>query len=148
MSALAKIRHRAKQIRHKNEAWTDAISRASKQLKREGKIGATKFIDKGETKRSRTTKTYMRKRNKRGQFGGYKRVGNVNTKSATHTDKNKIHVDMQIGSIAHHKAAIARKLKNNLGNALVQREMAKTKTKKKQLTKKIRSIKSDLRSFC
>jgi len=148
MSALDKIRHRAKKIRNKNEAWTDAISRASKQLRREGKIGATKFIDKGETKRSRTTKTYMRKRDKGGHFKGYKRVSGVSTKSATHVDRNKIHVDMQIGSIAHHKAAIRQKLKGSLGRALVNREMATTKTKKKQLTKKIRSIKSDLRSYC
>lgn len=35
---VTKISRRAKKIRKKGEGWTDAIKRATKQLKREGKL--------------------------------------------------------------------------------------------------------------
>jgi hypothetical protein len=37
-SKLQIISSKAKEIRKKDEKWTDAIKRASKQLKKEGKI--------------------------------------------------------------------------------------------------------------
>ena len=37
-SRVTMISHRAKKIRKKNEAWTRAIQRATKELKKEGKL--------------------------------------------------------------------------------------------------------------
>jgi hypothetical protein len=38
MNTIKKIATKAKEIRKKNEVWTDAIKRATKVLKKEGKI--------------------------------------------------------------------------------------------------------------
>ena len=35
MGKIAEIAHKAKEIRKKNEKWTDAIKRASKMIKKE-----------------------------------------------------------------------------------------------------------------
>jgi hypothetical protein len=63
----------------KYKKWTDAIKQASKSL------GAVKIIQKGETKKTKTSKTLMQKRDKKGHFKGYSVVSGV-----TKTAKKKV----------------------------------------------------------
>lgn len=141
---VKKISHRAKQIRRPGESWHSAIKRASQQLKG-GKVSAVKYIEYGETKRTRAKKTYRVKRSKKGTFKGYTKVSGV---SKTHTDKNRITANIQVGSIASYKAAIRTKVKDRLAKQLLRREMATTKRQRKQISKNIRETKSELNRYC
>lgn len=122
---VQQISRRAKATRGKNEPWLHAIKRASKELK--GSAG---------------------KKRKVGKVKRHKRVRGVSTRSRSHTDKNKITANIQVGSIASHKAAIRTKVKDRLAKQLLRREMATRKTDRRKISKSIRQTKSELNKYC
>lgn len=69
ITAKAKILYRTGRYKK----WTDAVKAASKEFN-EGKLGAIKIIQKGETKKSPVKKVFMQKRSSAGTFKGYKKV--------------------------------------------------------------------------
>jgi hypothetical protein len=73
------------------------------------------------------------------------RVGAVNKSHTDRIDRKK--VDITIGSISQHKAAIRKQLQDRLGLLLTRKEMAITKTKKRFYTKRIAHVKKELRAL-
>lgn len=109
----------AKKIRkaHPKMSWVDAVKAAHKQL------------NKG-------TKKVSVKR----------KVSGVKTVSKSHTDKNKITVNQQFGSLAGVKSAGLSLLKAKYGKLATQKALARTKTEKrkvgKEMTATLRAIKN------
>lgn len=77
----------------------------------------------------------------------HKKVSGVRTVSRSHTDKNRITANIQVGSISSHKAAIRKRLEERL-----QREMMLhyygNKVEKRKFSKKIRETKRELKKYC
>lgn len=124
MTALKWITNEAKKLRRQYpkrfKTWREYVAQASaiyaskhggkspvgkkrKAVRRRKKVGATKFIEKGESRRTKP-KVYRRVRDKKGHFKSI-RIGNVSTKSKTHTDKNRITANIQVGSVESSLAA-------------------------------------------
>lgn len=153
------ISKRAKQIRHKNEPWTEAIERASKQLKKEGKIGKTKSSTrqtghsnkKRDQKRhakapgkrkSKSGRTYYERRKNRSDVPG-SMTGNT-TKSRTHTDYNANEVNISVGGL---KSALRKKYEEKLKDLFLRKEKAKLKREKNKLQKQITATRSELKKY-
>lgn len=131
-NAIVKINRRAKQLQraHKSWAWRDCIEKASAEYRR----------GVGSKKRSpKKTKSKPRRKSRR--------VSNVTTASRSHTDRNKITSNIQVGSITRHKAAIRKTLKESLGKQLVLSRTARKKTDRKKHSKKATSIMRELRLY-
>lgn len=79
-TAIEKISARASKLYNGGKGtvknWTKAREQASREY-RQGKLGAVKIIQKGETKKSKVTKTLLQKRSPTGTFKGYKTVGSI-----------------------------------------------------------------------
>jgi hypothetical protein len=157
-SALTWIIKEAKKLKRdyprRFSKWTDYVAQASAiyASKHKGKspvgkkrVGATKFIEKGETPRT-PAKVYKRVRDNKGHFKSV-RVAGVDTVSKTHTDKNRITANIQIGSVAYHKKAIRGKIEHKLAGKLLEREKATLKRDKRKLTKEISGLKSELKKY-
>jgi hypothetical protein len=97
---VQQISRKAKQIRHKGEKWLHAIRRASKMLKGERsvkrKVAATKFIERGETKRTKA-KVYRRVRTRKGNFKSLKRIVGINKHPFTLATLRKAYPDSKLG---------------------------------------------------
>lgn len=125
-SALAKIRHRAKQIRkgHASMAWKTAIKKASAEYRAAKKTPA----------RKRSVRRPAHKR----------KVSAVITRPAIHSVVTGTSDGMSIGSL---KSRLKNKMKEGLGKLLLRKEMATTKRVKRQLSKSITHVKGQLRKL-
>lgn len=137
--------------------WTDYVAQASAIYanKHKGKspvgrkkVGAVKVIEAGEKPNAKAV-VYRQKRTHDGRFDGLTkaRVSGVATKSLQHTDKNQITANIQIGTIAQHKAAIRGQIEHKLAGKLLAREKATRKTEKRKLTKEISGLKTELKKY-
>lgn len=94
-----KVVAEAKKLRQKNPKLTQAqavarawaISYGKKSAAKKKKVGATKIIQKGESKNAKVTKVLQQTRTKKGQFKGYKRIGR-------HTDTKSHNVNIRVVS--------------------------------------------------
>ena len=87
MTALQQIIKRAKQLRagNKKMLWKDAVKKASAEYNKSGKkltgtkkkVGATKLIEKGESRKTPVTKTVRVIRRANGTIETMKRVGSL-----------------------------------------------------------------------
>ena len=122
-SALTWITNEAKRLRKKYpkrfEKWTEYVAEASA-------IYAKKHGGKSPV--------------------GKKRVASVRTNSRTHTDKNRITANIQVGSIDAHKRIIRNKLDEQLSKYMLLHYYG-NKKEKKQHAKKIRELKKQLRKY-
>jgi hypothetical protein len=175
--ALSWIIKEAKHLRrkdHNRKAWKDYIKQASAiyASKHGGKspvgkkrnVASVKYIEKGQPKNTRPDKIYETHRNKKGQFKNYRRLSSVTTKSKTHTDKNKITANIQVGATSYHNYVMLEHLKrenSQLSDAEkklhqlkqyakgmkrgVQKTLANRAVKQQQ--KYISTIKSNIRSL-
>lgn len=92
------------------------------------RVGATKFIERGETAKTPAKKIVRVNRSKAGRFKSVTRVG-------------------QVDSIGKVKSIGQDILKDKLGNLMVKQYTAKTKREKKKIGKQITEVKRDLRRF-
>ena len=117
---LKKITAAAKAIRrkHPNKKWTDCIKQASKQVK----LGAVKYIEKGETKKTPATKVYRVQRKKAGTFNGYKKVAGP-------------------GTISGHVSSAKGLLVDAIAKLEARRFTAKKKSDKRRIGKDITALK-------
>ena len=124
---------RAAQIRRKNKKLTvqQSVKKAAAEnrAKKRGtkKVGAVKYIEKRETKRTPAKKVYRVKRSSGGGFKGVTRVGAV--------------------SVSMLQAKGREMIGSELGRLQVQQMAATTKTKKRQIGKKIAEKKRALKKF-
>lgn len=92
-----KVVAEAKKLRAKNKKLTQA--QAVKQAwaimyKKPGKkVGATKIVQKGQSKNAKVTKVLQQVRTKKGQFKGYKRIA-----GERHTDTKSHNVNIRVVS--------------------------------------------------
>jgi hypothetical protein len=167
MTALQKITKEAKSIRAKNKriAWTDAIKKASENLRRAGKIGAAKKTKspartKKPVKRSRAAKAPAKKSIY--QTGASSKRYDLmksalppgKRKSASgktyyERRKNRSDIPGKLTGVSSAKLidALKEKLAESLGEAYVKRDMAKTKREKNNYQKDISSLRSKLRKL-
>lgn len=52
-------------------------NRAKKSVRKKGKVGAVKFIEKGKTRKTKAAKVYRVDRSNKGQFRGAKRIAGI-----------------------------------------------------------------------
>lgn len=93
-----KVVAEAKKIRAKNpkltqgqavaKAWAILYAKAGKK-----KVGATKIVQKGQSKNAKVTKVLQQTRTKKGQFKGYKRIA-----GERHTDTKSHNVNIRVVS--------------------------------------------------
>lgn len=107
-----KVVAEAKKLRAKNKKLTQAqaVKQAwammYKKPAKSKKVGATKIIQKGESKNAKVTKVLQQTRTKKGQFKGYKKIGaatRVKAKkgkktSEMHTDTKSHNVNIRVMS--------------------------------------------------
>lgn len=106
-------------------SWKNAVKEAGKKYRsgKKKKVGATKFVEKGESRSAKPSRTYQVNRTTGGRFKGYKQIGAV-SKSAI---------------VAHYKV--------KLSNLLLKRELAKSVRERRALAKEISSIKRAIRQI-
>jgi hypothetical protein len=165
MTALQKITKEAKSIRAKNKkiAWKDAIKKASENLRRAGKIGATKKT-KSPARTKKTVKRSAKAPAKKSvyQTGASSRKYDLmksalppgKRKSASgktyyERRKNRSDIPGKLTGVSSAKLidALKEKLAESLGEAYVKRDMAKTKREKNNYQKDISSLRSKLRKL-
>lgn len=96
-----KVVAEAKKLRQKNPKLTQAqavarawaISYGKKAAAKKKKVGATKIIQKGESKNAKVTKVLQQTRTKKGQFKGYKRIGATSVKAKKSKKTSEMHTD-------------------------------------------------------
>lgn len=122
-TALQWIIGEAKHLRtkdHNRKAWKDYVAQSSA-------IYAKKHKGKSPVGKPR------------------KKITGQQTKSKSHTDKNKFrNVDISIGAVNQHIAIARRGLEDQLKNAMLKHYNAHTKTQKKKDAKKIAELKSKI----
>ena len=125
---VAKQLQRAQPRKYAN--WQKAVKAAGKKVK-QGKrkktgarAGAVKFIERGETKRTRP-KVYRVKRSKTGTFKGVKSIGQAKTARQHMTEARKA-FEVQYGNLA------------------VKQMLADTKTKRRKISKKLAALRSQI----
>lgn len=97
-----KVVAEAKKLRKKNPKLTQA--QAVKQAwaimyaKPGKKVGATKIIQKGQSKNAKVTKVLEQTRTKKGQFKGYKRIAGQKTTGKSHSDSKSHNVNIKVVS--------------------------------------------------
>ena len=160
LSPLKKITTRAKLLKkkHPNAKWTALVSKASKELSSEGKIGKTPG---GYKKKKRFTNpkhkgfcTPMSKKTctpRRKHFAREAKAGVFK-----HAHKKVSGMQKTVGAIEHLTSnfsnsqmigAIKKGYESQLGNLFVKREKESTKRGKKAITKKMNEVKSKLRQY-
>lgn len=112
--------------------WQKAVKAAGRKVKkssrkkRPGKAGAVKFIERGETTRTRAKKVYRVKRSKTGNYKGMKRVNGVK-------------------SPQQHIKAAREGLGQQYGGLALKQFLAPTKTKRRQISKKLAVLRSRIK---
>jgi len=112
--------------------WQKAVKAAGKKIKsgrrkrKPARTGAVKFIERGETKRTRAKKVYRVKRTKTGTFKGVKSVGAVK-------------------SPAQHIKAAREAFGEQYGNLALKQFLAPTKTKRRSIGKKLAALRSRIK---
>lgn len=121
-AAIQKAKKLYKTGRYNN--FSDAVKAAYKSPGK--KVGATKFIEKGE-KKSTKAKVYRRVRTKKGAFKKTQSVSSIGNASA-----------------AALTGELIKRKKESLGKALLRREMATRKTDRRAISKQIAGIKKQI----
>jgi hypothetical protein len=84
-----------------------SLKQAFAHVKKGGKVGATKVVEKGEKKTAKVTKVLQRVRTKKGTFKGYKRVA-----GSSHKDTKSHNVNIRVVSGIKPKQKIVLLAKN------------------------------------
>lgn len=149
--SVAQISKLAKRIRKPGEKWTNAISRASKQLKN-GKRQTDTSNQAADVKRkakapgkrkSKSGATYYERRKNRSDKPGSLTGGNKNI-SRYHTDYNRPEVNISIGSL---KSQLVKKMEDQMARLFIQKENAKTKRDRNRIQKEISANRRELKKY-
>jgi hypothetical protein len=126
MTTLQKITRRAKQLRkkHPGTAYRTLQRRAAAELK---------------GKRPKRKKKVVRRSVRRSR----RKVGRVGLVPGAIPSA----IFAAVGSISYHKSEACKILKHKLAGELVKRELAKTKTVRRKLSKKIAATKRAIKNF-
>jgi hypothetical protein len=132
-NALKQITTEAKRIRkaHPKKTWKAAIKEAGKKYRSGSlrkKVGATKLIERGESRKTRPAKTYKVSRTPAGQYKKFSQVAGVQ-------------------SVAVHKAAVKSHYLVQLSNLLLKKELAKGVRDKRKIAKEVLKVKKALKQF-
>jgi hypothetical protein len=123
MTAIQWISKEAKAIRKKQPAlaWSQCIKKASVLYKakhktgsKPKKVGATKYVEKGETKNTKAKKVYQINRTKTGTFKNVKRIAGTSTHKDTRSHNVNVRVISGTDNTERLKHSI--KIKENLEN--------------------------------
>lgn len=126
----AKRLQRAQPRKYAN--WQKAVKAAGKKIKsgkrkkRSARAGAVKFIERGETSRTRARKVYKVSRTKTGTFKGMRSVGKVKTPQ-------------------QHIQAARAGLGEQYGDLALKQFLAPTKTKRRKIGKKLAALRSRIK---
>jgi hypothetical protein len=110
------------------KTFADAVKAAYKKAgpsrtkKSKRKVGATKWIEKGETRRTPARRIVKVRRTKSGSYKNFQTIGSL-------------------------KSKLRGKLKQQLSTALVTREMSKTKRAKRKAQARVSKIKGDIKKL-
>jgi hypothetical protein len=129
-SALKKITTRAKQLYKQGGSWKSAIKKAGAEYR--GK--------KRKVSGVRTKKTHHKKTR-------HKRLGATREIGKDRLDNKRVNITVGSITAAQAKSVIRSRTKDSLATALLQRDMARTKTAKRKISKKITSLRSTLHRF-
>lgn len=143
-SALAKINAEVKRLKkkHPNAKHVTLQKEAGRRYKA-GKLGGVRHSHKRKKKVGGSGKKKSAHRSTRSR----KRVGTLRGKS--HQDGiDRKKVDITIGSVASHKAAIKKKLSHEIGDQVARQVTAKGSRAKKKIQKRINDKKAELRKYC
>jgi hypothetical protein len=141
-SALQKINARVKVLKkkHPNSKHTTLQKQAGKEYKA-GKLGGVKHSHKRKKKVGAHTH-----RKKKSVGTHHRRVGTLRGKSHQDgVDRKK--VDITIGSVSSHKAAIKKKLIHEIGVEEGRKLTAKSARVRKKIQKRITEKKAEFRKF-
>ena len=171
MNALLKIVKEAKSLRRKfphrydnlTNPWRDGYMKQASAIyasghrgrspvgkKRTKKVGAVKMIEKGETKSVKPKRIVQVSRSASGRFKKFKTVGSVKTLSRTHTDKNRITANIQVGKIGtlqHHVSQAKKLLADKIGYEEKRKFLASTKRAKNKIADRIADLKAQYRKL-
>lgn len=145
MSALTKITTRAKQIRRiHGGTWKAAVKKASAEY-RAGKVHGVRKKVSGKKKSSRK-RTTRRKTARRRRVGGTLSAG----ASRGIMGVRSTAMAAAIGglSAASHLAHARKKIEHEIGAAEVRKFVAKKKSAKRKIAKRITALKSKFRKLC
>lgn len=145
-TALTKITSEARRLKkkHPNTPWTSLIKKAGAAY-RAGSLGATKLLERGETKSTKVKKTYRVNRSAKGRFKGMTRIAGGSKAVANGVGSiSRINGTMTIAGL---KSQLKQKLETQLGAAYIQLNNAKRKMMKRKIQKRISAIKSQIRKI-
>lgn len=157
--ALTKITTRAKQIRRgrPSMSWKSAIKQAGADY-RAGRLGATLMLEpKEKIGRGLKVKVYKRRRSKKGRFAGSRRIGAaVPVSKSRHSTADRygpLGVQSMVNglngsTVSGMKSALRENAKGKLANALLRKDMAKTKRLKRKITKQISTYRKEVKKYC
>lgn len=131
-NTLKKITTRAKQIYAKGGTWRGAIKKAGAEYR--------------GTKKHRRSTTKKHRRKKVGIVWPAGVGGNV-TKSRSHTDKNRITNNFQIGTISGHLSEAKKMIADKIAAKEVQKFTTKLKRNKRKIQKEISALKKQYRKL-
>ena len=144
-NALAKINARVKVLakKHPGKKRVTLQKQAGKEYKA-GKLGGVKRHSHKRKKKVGTT--HRKKKSAHRTHKARRRVGTLRGKS--HQDGvDRKRVDITIGSIASHKAAIKKKLIHEIGMGEGRKITAKKVSAKRKIQKSINAKKAELRRY-
>jgi len=164
--ALTWIINEAKKLRrkdHSRKEWKEYVAQASaiyarkhggkspvgkKKKQSRKKVSAVKFIERGERPNARGPIVRIN-RTRKGTFKNFKRLDGINTSSATHIDKNRIHANIQLGRITAGtlRSELKKRIKEKIDKAVVKKYHATKQRVKKKIQKTITAAKAELRRF-
>lgn len=95
----------------------------------------------GFKKHKTKTRSVKRKAHKR------EKLSSVKTVSRSHTDKNRITANIQVGSIMYHKAALRHRLNERLKDLLFKKDQSTTMKAFRSYGRQITDVKKQLRNL-
>lgn len=139
-TALAKINAEVKRLKKKHPGKKHVtLQKEAGRAYRAGKLGGVK-------KKKKVGTTHRKKKSAHRTHKARRRVGTLRGKS--HQDGvDRKRVDITIGSIASHKAAIKKKLIHEIGMGEGRKITAKKVSAKRKIQKSINAKKAELRRY-
>jgi hypothetical protein len=136
-TALRKINAEVKRLKkkHPNSKHSTLQKQAGKAY-RAGKLGRV-----GGKKKVHKKKVHHKKSH-------HKKVGSTKSVGTDRYDNKRTHITIAGITTAQAKSVIRAKTKDRLATALLQRDMATTKPKKRKISKRISTLRSQLNKYC
>lgn len=111
------------------------------------KISAFEVVEQHDSVRKKPNRIFKVSRTRGGKFKKYRRIRGVSTVSRSHTDKNRITANIQVGKLSTVSGVMKEMLKEKLAKLLLRRDMADTILQRRKLTGEINKVRNHLKTF-